>query len=66
MSGNYFVALVHYATIFRRSPVGLTTAVPREYQGRYDTAPSAEAARVMQEVAWQVVRTDPRSGVSGR
>lgn len=60
--GNYFVALVQYATIFRRSPIGLTTVIAKHHGGRYDT-PSAETARAMQEIAWEVVRTYPRSGV---
>lgn len=53
--GVYFVSLVHYATIYRQSPIGLP-------------APSDvgdEVARVMQCIAWETVTSDPRSGVLG-
>lgn len=49
----YFVALVHYATVYRRTPVGLPTA----------NAVSSGLARAMQELAWDVVLNDPRAGV---
>lgn len=61
--GNYFIALVQFATIYRRSPVG----VVRETVSRFDRpfeAPSQAVARVMQEVAWEVVSTDPYAGVA--
>ena len=53
--GVYFVSLVHFATIYRQSPIGLP-------------APSDvgdEVARVLQCIAWNTVVTDPRSGVLG-
>ncbi len=53
--GAYFVALVHYATIYRRSPIGLPLA----------NGVSAELGRIMQETAWEVVSRDPRTGVGG-
>ena len=51
--GVYFIGLVHYATIYRRSPVGLPT----------QNGVSSNLARLMQELVWDVVRRDPRSGV---
>ncbi len=49
----YFVALVHYATVYRRTPVGLPAA----------NGVSAGLAQAMQELAWNVVLNDPRAGV---
>lgn len=61
--GWYFVSLVQYATIYRRSPVGLTsTTSDHEGLGRY-TPPPSEAVRPMQEIAWRTVTSYPRSGV---
>lgn len=61
--GNYFIALVQFATIYRRSPVGATATTTNEF-GQPFEAPLPEAARVMQEVAWEVVSADPRAGVA--
>lgn len=61
--GNYFVACVQLATIYRRSPVGLTAETQSRFGRPYD-APSAAVARAMQETAWQVVSADPRAGVA--
>jgi hypothetical protein len=61
-AGNYFIALVHYATIYRRSPVGLTARTTDRWGGAF-VAPSADAARVMQEIAWEVVSTDGSAGL---
>ena len=60
--GNYFIACVQFATIYRMSPIGLTTHAEDRWGGVY-SPPSAGAARVMQEIAWDVVSNDPRSGV---
>jgi hypothetical protein len=59
--GKYFVAMIHYATIYRKSPEGL----PRALRGRWGPykAPSQALATKMQQVAWEVVRSYPRSGV---
>lgn len=62
-TGNYFVACVQYATIYGRSPVGAA----RNATGRFGSqieGPSAATARAMQEIAWEVVRQDPRAGVA--
>jgi hypothetical protein len=60
--GNYFIALVAYATIYQRSPAGLTAATTDEWGASF-AAPSEDAARAMQELAWEVVSSDPRAGV---
>ncbi len=61
--GNYFIALVHYATIYRQSPEGLTNTVVN-YNGDTVTVPSLIATE-MQRIAWEVVSSDPYSGVIG-
>ncbi len=52
--GVYFTGLVHFATLYRRSPVGLPTleGLPEE------------AATAIQELVWRVVRSEPRTGVA--
>ncbi len=49
----YYVGLVMYATIYRRNPTGLPAA----------NGVSAPVARRMQELVWQVVTNDSRTGV---
>jgi hypothetical protein len=52
--GVYVTSLVHYATLYRRSPVGLPTQV----RGLGD-----ETKQKLQELVWEVVRSEPRTGV---
>ena len=56
--GNYYIALVHYATIYRSSPVG--GPVPASLA----SALTAAQALQLQEMAWNVVATYPLSGVT--
>lgn len=51
--GIYLSALVHYATLYRRSPVGLPALTP---------LPEVTNLR-LQELVWEVVRGEPRTGV---
>ncbi|NND19880.1 MAG: hypothetical protein HKN98_15000 [Silicimonas sp.] len=60
--GDYLVALTHYAVIYGRSPVGLPYELVLA-DGSPAAAPGPEAARLMQEVVWDVVTSYPRSGV---
>jgi hypothetical protein len=65
-NGAYFVACVHYACIYRQSPVGL----PRQYTwnagGMFTatTSLTAQQAAVLQRIAWQVAQAYPRSPLS--
>lgn len=71
--GKYLVACVHFATLFGRSPVGLTADVKDRWGRSYwDTPnwqkkqwakPDPEAVRIMQEVAWETVAGHPKTGV---
>lgn len=60
--GAYLVALTHYAVIYGRSPVGLAHLL-RRADGTLATAPGETAARLMQEIVWEVVTGYRRSGV---
>ncbi len=56
--GNYYMACLHYAVIYKKSPAGL----PRELTGKWGKAydaPSAELARVLQQLAWQTASQSP-------
>ena len=61
--GNYLVALTHYAVLYRTSPVGLPHEL-RRADGSPASAPSAEAAALMQQVVWDVVTGYPKTGVA--
>ncbi len=60
--GSYLVALTHYAVLYHRDPAGLPHELLRA-DGSAAVAPSAEAARLMQEVVWRVVTSYPKTGV---
>lgn len=62
--GAYLIALTHYAVLYGRTPIGLPHAL-RRADGSAAADPGPEAARVMQEVVWQVVRDYPPTGVAG-
>ena len=51
--GIYITTLVHFATLYRQSPVGLPTAADLP----------VDTARQLQEFVWDVVSHDPRTGV---
>ncbi len=52
-TGDYFVALVSYATIYATDPTGLPAV----------NGVSQEVAALLQRVAWRTVINEPRSGV---
>jgi hypothetical protein len=60
--GSYFIALVHFATIYRRSPEG-ATHVPEDGEGRAVRI-DPHVAAFMQRTAWEVVREYAWSGVT--
>jgi len=61
--GAYLVALTHYATLYHKDPRGLPHQLNRA-DGTPAKTPSAEAARLMQKVVWEVVRAHPDTGVA--
>lgn len=56
-TGNYFVALVQYATISGSSPVGLATTVANPWGVAY-TGWTPLQARLLQHIAWETVAQD--------
>ncbi|CAM2065759.1 hypothetical protein SCOR_10295 [Sulfidibacter corallicola] len=61
--GNYFIAMVHYATLYKRCP----SQMKREFDGPYGepdwlTVPE-DLRAVFEDIAWQIVSGDARSGV---
>jgi hypothetical protein len=53
--GNYFVACVMYACIYKQSPVGLTANLNNPYNIPYTDMPSPAQALAMQQAAWNTV-----------
>jgi len=62
--GAYLIALTHYAVLYQKSPVSLPHAL-RRADGTAADAVGPEAARLMQEIVWDVVTSLPRTGVRG-
>ncbi len=60
--GNYLIALVHYAVLYGKSPEGLPYQL-KKADGSDATAPSVEAAALMQRTTWDVVKRYPKTGV---
>lgn len=61
--GHYLVALVHFATLYHADPRGLPHALDRA-DGTAADAPTPEVAALMQQIAWEVVRALPQTGVA--
>jgi hypothetical protein len=61
--GAYLVALTHYAVLYHKSPVGLPHELLRA-DGTPADAPTQEAAKVMQQIVWDVVGLHPETGVA--
>ncbi|HMP72332.1 MAG TPA: hypothetical protein PKE55_03630 [Kiritimatiellia bacterium] len=63
--GYYLSALVHYATLYRQSPVGLTNgAISAAFDNDDPVVIDPALAAALQEVAWDTARYHPRSGVT--
>jgi len=54
-SGNYFIALVMFASIFQQSPEGLTDQIDDEWGVSYDL-PATATAHALQSLAWEAVQ----------
>ncbi len=63
--GAYLIALTHYAVLYQKSPIGLPFEMKRA-DGTVADSPGPEAARLMQDVVWDVVTHYPPSGVPQR
>lgn len=59
--GGYVTALTHYATIYRKSPVGLTSnTLSAKGENQIVTLPNSVAARI-QQIVWDVVQRYPNA-----
>lgn len=58
----YLIALVHYATLYHADPRGLPHQLLRADKTPAE-APEPEVAALMQQVAWDIVRTTRSTGV---
>jgi len=58
--GKYFVACVHFATILKTTPQGLTNQLQVWWGGDFD-APSPELALKFQKIAWDVATSYRKS-----
>lgn len=56
----HLVAYVWYASMYRKSPVGLQSLVDKA------DANSAKREKLLQEIAWNAVVSEPKSGVHGK
>lgn len=63
-AANYLVALTHFAVIYGRSPIGLPHDGLVRETGEPFEGVSAEKARALQEIVWEVVTSYPRTGVA--
>lgn len=61
--GAYLMALTHYAVLYARSPVGLPHGGLVKLDGSLAADPGPEAARLMQQIVWQVVTNYAPTGV---
>ncbi len=65
--GWYFMSCVLYATLYRRSPVGMTAVTSgvgaTGPNGTY-LQPPAASIPVLQSIAWEVVSSDARAGLA--
>lgn len=62
--GNYYIACIMYATIFRESPEGLPNRLKNQWEVLYDQYPTLEQPEILQKLAWQTVCENDISGVN--
>jgi hypothetical protein len=63
-TGNYFVALVSYATVFRRDPSGTGAVSAGPFKKGTIVVTDQATRSALQALAWQVARGYARSGVT--
>lgn len=59
-TGKYYIACIHFAMLHEVSPVGLTNQLQHWWGGNLG-APDPNLALKLQEIAWEVVNTYPRT-----
>lgn len=61
--GNYAIAMIHYACMFNKSPVGLTNDLMPNPPAGFQI-PSPTLALYLQTIVWDVVTHYPRTGIT--
>ena len=61
--GNWLIAMTHFAVLYHRTHHGLPAQLNRA-DGSLATPPDAQAAKLLQELVWQVVTGFPACGVA--
>ena len=61
--GSYAIAMIHYACVFNKSPVGLPNNLLSNPPAGFQV-PSPELASYLQNMIWDVVTTYPRTGIT--
>jgi hypothetical protein len=61
--GSYAIAMIHYACVFNKSPVGLPNNLLSNPPAGFQ-APSSALATYLQNMIWEVVTTYPRTGIT--
>lgn len=61
--GSYAVAMIHYACIYNKSPVGLPNILFSKDNLPNHVTPSAALANYLQTMIWEIVTSYPRTGI---
>lgn len=61
--GNYFIAMVQYATLYKRCPSNMKIDFTGPFGEPNWLQVDPEVRAVFEDVAWEIVSADPRSGV---
>lgn len=62
--GNYIAALTHFAVLYHQNPQGLEGQVRLFDENTLFSVPSEELNRQLQRIVWEVVTSDPLTGLS--
>src|SRR5690606_14556804 len=62
-AGSYAMAMIHYASIYHQSPVGLPNQLFNDSNLNIHTPPPPALAAYIQQMVWDVVTSYPRTGV---
>lgn len=64
--GNYISALTHFAVLYQKSPEGLSPQMQIFDENKAISVGSPELVAQLQRIVWQVVRSDPMTGVHAK
>ncbi len=64
--GKYFIACIHFATIHKKSPVGLSNQLQNMWGTPYSNSPTNTQAQIFQEIAWKIANEYPKSCIDNQ